>query len=69
MTTKKNEFLINTNKSFNQIKNLASSVRIFNSKAILYPFFKLQYARQRKAEIKFKNHNSFLIQYFQFFLY
>ena len=67
MTAKKNESYINTNKSFNQIKNLASSVRIFNSKAILYPFFKLQYARQRKAEIKFKNHNSFFNSIFSVF--
>ena len=67
MTAKKNEFLINTNKSFNQIKNLAYAVRIFNSKSILYPFFKLQYARQRKAEIQFKNHNSFFNSIFSVF--
>ena len=67
MIAKKSESLINTNKSFNQIKNLASSVRIFNSKAILYPLFKLQYARQRKAEIKFKNQNSFFNSIFSVF--
>ena len=67
-TTKdRDKLVLNTNKSYFQIRNLASSIRIFNSKHILYPLFQLDYARQRKTEITLKNYNSFFNSIFSLF--
>ncbi|MEC6996712.1 MAG: ATP-binding cassette domain-containing protein [Pseudomonadota bacterium] len=66
-TYERNKFFNNTNKSYEQIKDLAASIRIFNSKNILYPSFELAYARQRKAEIKYKNYNGFFNSIFSVF--
>ncbi len=67
ITKERNRLVSNTNKSYSQISNLASSIRIFNGKHILYPLFKLEYARQRVSEIKYKNYNSFFNSIFSLF--
>ena len=59
LTESKNKKVNNVNNLYSDISNLASSVRTFNSRHLLYPFFELQYARQRNSEIKLRNYNSF----------
>ncbi len=67
LTNEKNKRVSNTNNVYFQIRDLASSVRMFNSKNTLYPIFELEYARQRKADIKHKNYNSFFNSIFSLF--
>ncbi|MBF97093.1 MAG: Toxin RTX-I translocation ATP-binding protein [Alphaproteobacteria bacterium MarineAlpha9_Bin4] len=67
ITKQRDRSFLNTNKSYSQISNLASAIRAFNSKHILYPLFKLDYARQRVADIKYKNFNSFFNSIFSVF--
>jgi ATP-binding cassette subfamily C protein LapB len=59
LTESKNKKVNNVNNLYSDISNLASSVRTFNSRHLLYPLFELQYARQRNSEIKLRNYNSF----------
>ena len=67
ITKERNRLVLNTNKSYSQISNLASSIRIFNGKHVLYPLFKLEYARQRVSEIKYKNYDGFFNSIFSLF--
>ena len=67
VTRKRNKLLKSTNSTYFDISNLALEVRAFNSKHILYPLFKLQYARQRVSEIKYKNYNNFFNSIFSLF--
>ena len=59
LTELKNKKVKKVNDIYSDISNLASTVRVFNSKHILYPLFELHYARQRISEVKFKNYNNF----------
>ena len=59
LTEAKNKKVKKVNDIYSDISNLASAVRVFNSKHILYPLFELHYARQRISEVKFKNYNNF----------
>ncbi len=59
LTKVKNKKVKKVNDIYSDISNLASAVRVFNSKHILYPLFELHYARQRISEVKFKNYNNF----------
>ena len=59
LTEVKNKKVKKVNDIYSDISNLASAVRVFNSKHILYPLFELHYARQRISEVKFKNYNNF----------
>ena len=46
---------IKTNSIFSDIKSLPGTLRAFNGQSLLFSRFKLYFARQRRAESKFKN--------------
>ncbi|RPH07777.1 MAG: ATP-binding cassette domain-containing protein [Alphaproteobacteria bacterium TMED93] len=59
LTNIKNKKIYKIKDIYSDISNMATAVRTFNSKHILYSLFELNYARQRAAEVKFKNYNNF----------